>query len=134
MEMEMFIDACAGDAPKIGADIETVGIHDDFQSFHQSRNRSKNLSMFFFGEGAQIRRVPVRDDQQVTAIVRIEVHHNKTSLAAKHDKVLFVGMFVRRIAKQASVGPLFNRIRKSCDVLRTPWRKESFHRILSMGA
>ena len=126
MKMDMLVDSGAGRPANICADVETIRVGDFLERLHHALYERHDFSQFIFGKIDNRGDMAVGDDQQVSAVIREEIHDDKATLGAGNNQMLIILVVLRGIAQDA-FGSRMLRLRKCLDILGPPGREEFIH-------
>ena len=87
--------------PMFAPKLYPCGMHDIVQRPDRALDGLHDLGKFLAGELLDIRRLPVRDNHEVTAVVRIAVHDDEAEFPAPHDQVAVVILRLEGRGEQA---------------------------------
>lgn len=90
MDVEMFNDAGAGNLAEIDADIESLGFHDGSDGVLAASQELHEFEEFLIVEIVPIGGLPVRNDHEMAAVVRVCVEEGVAGAAPGDDVIGFV--------------------------------------------
>jgi hypothetical protein len=124
VEMEVALDARAGDLAKIEADVEPLRFHDGGEGVLAATKQFHQVGEFFVGQAVEIGGLLVGDDHQMPAGVGIFVQHGEAGAVARDDEIGVVVAGLRDLRKDGGVrgGGFWGE-----NVLNPPGRVERFH-------
>ena len=113
----------AGDPADVDTHVEAVGLHHRRQRVDAAAREFPQIGQFLVGQAIQVGDLFVRHDQQMPAVVRIEVEQCETGAVAHDDQVCFVIIGLRDAGEQAGIKLWLRRQ----DVFDAPRRVQRFH-------
>jgi len=90
MKVNMVIHPRPTRATNVCTEIVTLGMHHFVESFHGSLRRLHDLGHFNESQVFEVSRLTVRHNQEVSAVVWIEIHDHEAMLTAPYDKMFVI--------------------------------------------
>jgi len=106
MEMDVLVNAGSGRPSQVRAEVESLRTAHRDKRFDALHGSLHDFDIRFIRDRGEIRRMQIRHNHQMSAVVRIEVHHQEAVLSAPEDEVALVPLFLCDAAEEASLAGL----------------------------
>jgi hypothetical protein len=121
--MDVSLDPGTADTSDIHPDIEALRMERIGKGFQTPLRALHDPGRFFLGQPRELTCMCMGDDHQMSTVVRIQVHHDKTGRPTIHDEVFLIAIRTRKNPAKETLSRLFRILRfmgKRFNIFRSP--------------